>query len=54
VTTDAGTLLALAHRRRELADTLGTGDVEIDGDRRAVERFLGLFPLPEPAEPSAA
>ena len=54
VTTDAGTLLALAHRRRELADALGTGDVEIDGERRAVERFVGLFPLPEPAEPSAA
>lgn len=54
VTTDAGTLLALAHRRRELADALGTGDVEIDGDRQAVERFVGLFPLPEPAEPSAA
>jgi DNA-binding HxlR family transcriptional regulator len=54
VKTDAGTLLALAHRRRELADALGKGEIEIDGDRRAVERFLGLFPLPEPAEPSAA
>ena len=29
-------------------------EYEIDGDRRAVERFLRLFPLPEPAEPSAA
>jgi DNA-binding HxlR family transcriptional regulator len=53
VKTDAGTLLALAHRRRELADALSTGEIEIDGDRGAVERFLGLFPLPEPAEPSA-
>jgi DNA-binding HxlR family transcriptional regulator/putative sterol carrier protein len=48
VTTDAGTLLALAHRRRELAEALGAGDVEIEGDRGAVERFVGLFTLPEP------
>lgn len=49
VRTDAGTLLALAHRRRELAEALRAGDMEIEGDQHAVERFLGLFPLPEPA-----
>jgi hypothetical protein len=25
------------------------GDIQIAGDERAVERFLGLFPLPAPA-----
>ena len=49
VTTDAGTLLALAHRRIELDQSLRARDIEIDGDREAVARFLGLFPLPEPA-----
>jgi DNA-binding HxlR family transcriptional regulator len=48
VTTDPGTLLALCHRRRELAEALESGDVEIEGDRNAVERFVGLFTLPEP------
>jgi DNA-binding HxlR family transcriptional regulator len=54
VTTDAGTLLALAHRRIELHQALRTGDIEIDGDRDVVARFLGLFPLPEPAAPALA
>ena len=48
VTTDAGTLLALAHRRRELAEALDAGDVEIEGDHDVVERFVGLYTLPEP------
>jgi DNA-binding HxlR family transcriptional regulator len=49
VTTDAGTLLALAHRRRDFEEAVGAGDIEIEGDRAVVARFLGLFPLPEPA-----
>jgi DNA-binding HxlR family transcriptional regulator len=49
VTTDAGTLLALAHRRLELDDALESGALELAGDRAAFERFLGLFPMPEPA-----
>jgi DNA-binding HxlR family transcriptional regulator len=49
VTTDAGTLLALAHRRMELADALESGALELEGDRAAFERFLGLFPMPAPA-----
>jgi ubiquinone biosynthesis protein UbiJ len=48
LTTDAGTLLALAHRRRELAEALHAGDIEIEGDYEAVERFVGLYTLPEP------
>ncbi|MDQ3675885.1 MAG: winged helix-turn-helix transcriptional regulator [Actinomycetota bacterium] len=49
IETDPGTLLALLHGRRELSDALGAGDIDIEGDEQAVARFLGLFPLPEPA-----
>ncbi len=51
--TDAGTLLALAHGRRELKAALRVKELEIEGDRGAVERFLGLFTLPEPYAPAA-
>ncbi len=44
VTSDAGTMLAVAHGREELE----SADLVIEGDREAVERFFGLFPLPEP------
>jgi DNA-binding HxlR family transcriptional regulator len=49
VTTDHETLLALAHRRAELDDAEAAGEVTVEGDRQAVERFFGLFTLPEPA-----
>ena len=49
IDTGPGTLIALVHGRRELGETLATGEIEIDGDQQAVVRFLGLFPLPEPA-----
>ncbi len=49
IETDAGTLLALSHRRRELADALRAGEITIEGDEDAVKRFLGLFTLPAPA-----
>ena len=49
VTTDHETLLALAHRRAELDDALNAGDLEVEGDLDAVQRFVGLFTLPEPA-----
>lgn len=54
VETDPATLTALVYGDRELAEALRSGDVEIEGDRRAVERFLGLFPLPEPAQSAGA
>ena len=53
VDTDAGTLLAVAHGRRELKAALRVKELEIEGDRGAVERFLGLFTLPEPYAPAA-
>lgn len=53
IETDPGTLIALVHGPRELAEALSTGDIEIAGDEQVAERFLGLFPLPEPAMPVA-
>lgn len=54
VETDAGTLLALAHRRLELSDALRDRRLAIEGDAGAVERFVGLFTMPEPYAPAAA
>jgi hypothetical protein len=47
---DVGELLAVVHGRLALADT----DLRITGDREAAERFMTLFPLPEPAPVPAA
>jgi len=49
IETDAGTLAGLVYEGCPLAGTLGSGEIKIEGDVEAVERFLGLFPLPEPA-----
>ncbi len=53
VTSDPNALAAVIYGGRELAEALGTGDVEISGDRTAVERFIKLFPLPERAPATA-
>jgi DNA-binding HxlR family transcriptional regulator len=53
LTSDPGTLIALAHRRRTLDEAMRAGEVEVEGDGRAVERFLGLFTLPEPFSAAA-
>lgn len=52
IETDAGTLAALVYEGRGLAEALRSGDLRIEGDESAVERFLGLFSLPEPAAPA--
>jgi DNA-binding HxlR family transcriptional regulator len=52
IETDAGTLAALVYEGRGLERALRSGDVKVEGDESAVERFLGLFPLPEPAAPA--
>jgi DNA-binding HxlR family transcriptional regulator len=49
IEADAGTLAGLVYDDLELDDTLSSGDLRIKGDRAMVERFLALFPLPEPA-----
>jgi DNA-binding HxlR family transcriptional regulator/putative sterol carrier protein len=49
IEADSTTLAGLVYRGRPLAEALRSGDVKIEGDEGAVERFLTLFPLPEPA-----
>ncbi len=44
ITSDVGTMLAVAHGR----ESLDSADLVVEGDHDAVERFFGLFPLPEP------
>ena len=51
IETDAATLAALVYEGRDLAEALSAGEVKIEGDEAAVERFVRLFPLPEPAAP---
>jgi alkyl sulfatase BDS1-like metallo-beta-lactamase superfamily hydrolase len=49
IETDVETLGALVYEGRDLEDALSSGEVVIEGERSAVERLTGLFPLPEPA-----
>jgi DNA-binding HxlR family transcriptional regulator len=48
IETDPGTLAAVLWHGRDLDEARRAGDVTIEGDRRAVTRFLALFPLPTP------
>ena len=54
IETDSGTLAALVYEGLPLAEALRSGDVKVEGDESAVERFLSLFPLPEPAATAEA
>jgi DNA-binding HxlR family transcriptional regulator/putative sterol carrier protein len=49
IDTDPGTLDAVLWGGRSLADAQRSGKLTIEGDEAAVERFVGLFPMPEPA-----
>jgi len=49
IEADSNALARMVYEGRPLAEALRSGDVKIEGDGSAVERFLGLFPLPEPA-----
>ena len=49
IETDPSTLAALIYYGRPLAEALRSGAIKIEGDESAVERFLDLFALPEPA-----
>src|SRR5215217_1939367 len=51
IETDSATLATLVYEGRDLAEALRSGDAKIEGDEAAVERFVRLFPLPEPAAP---
>jgi DNA-binding HxlR family transcriptional regulator len=49
IEAESTTLAELVYQDRRLAEALRSRDVKIEGDEAAVERFLTLFPLPEPA-----
>jgi DNA-binding HxlR family transcriptional regulator len=49
IQADVDTLAALVYEDGDLDETLRAGEVEIEGDRPAVERLMGLFRLPKPA-----
>jgi ubiquinone biosynthesis protein UbiJ len=52
IEADPATLAALVYEGRQLDEALRCGDVKIEGNRQAVERFVKLFPLPELAAPA--
>ncbi len=54
IEADASTLAAMVFEGRPLDEALRSGEVRIWGDRSAVERFLTLFPLPDPVAPAGA
>ncbi len=47
--SDTRMMAALVYEGRDLAGALRAGEIRIEGDMSAVERFLSLFPMPEPA-----
>jgi DNA-binding HxlR family transcriptional regulator len=49
IETDADTLSSVIWNGREIDDALHAGDMTLEGDRRVVNRLLGLFPRPERA-----
>jgi DNA-binding HxlR family transcriptional regulator/putative sterol carrier protein len=49
IDTDPDTLAAVLWGGRALADARRAGRLTIEGDKVAVERFVRLFPVPEPA-----
>ena len=49
IDTDPGTLDAVLWKGRSLAEAQRSGELTIEGDKAAVERFLRLFAMPEPA-----
>jgi DNA-binding HxlR family transcriptional regulator/putative sterol carrier protein len=52
IEADPATLAGLVYEGRSLAEALRSGDIKIEGEESAVERFLSLFSLPEPAAPA--
>ena len=52
IETDPATMTAVVYEGRPLEEAIRSGQMKVEGDRSAVERFLDLFPLPEPAEPA--
>jgi DNA-binding HxlR family transcriptional regulator/putative sterol carrier protein len=49
IETDPDTINAVLWGDRSLAEARRSGDMAIAGDKEAVDRFVRLFPIPEPA-----
>lgn len=49
IIAEPAVLRALLWHGRSLGEAIRAGDAAVEGDRAAVERFLTLFPVPEPA-----
>jgi DNA-binding HxlR family transcriptional regulator len=49
IDTDNDTLAAVLWDGRPLAEAKRSGELTIEGDKRAAERFVRLFPVPDPA-----
>ena len=49
IDTDPDTLASVVYGARSLTEATRAGDLQVDGDKATVKRFLTLFPLPEPA-----
>jgi DNA-binding HxlR family transcriptional regulator len=49
IDTDTDTIAAVLWGGRSLADAQRSGAMTIEGDKATVERFVQLFPMPEPA-----
>jgi DNA-binding HxlR family transcriptional regulator len=49
IEADVGTLADLVYEGGDLDGALRAGEIQIEGDRPAVERLMGLFQMPEPA-----
>jgi DNA-binding HxlR family transcriptional regulator len=54
IEADPETLAAVLSGQRTLDDAVDSGALTIEGGRRAVARFLRLFPMPEPCTASTA
>jgi DNA-binding HxlR family transcriptional regulator len=52
VETDPDTFSAVVWKGRDLDEAQRAGELTIEGDRRAVEWLVGLFPQPAPAAPA--
>ena len=49
IDSDPDTLDAVLWSGRSLADARRSGSLAIEGDKAAVERFVRLFPMPQPS-----
>jgi DNA-binding HxlR family transcriptional regulator/putative sterol carrier protein len=52
VEADSDTLAGLIYAGRPLAEAVESRDLKIEGDQATFERFVALFPLPDPAPPA--